>query len=343
MNEESYTTLDNLSIHDKIRIAMLESSKANVAHQHLITDVQDLKDTLASKSTVGHDHDVANITELQNLLDSKADLVHTHPVVSIQVKDDTPHIASASLSFPGSTVEGQGDVVIHPQQISIYEGQTLVGIFPREIKVQSKLIFNSGLRVSASGDQNEIITVDVSNSALGDYLNLTTGGTIEGDLFGKSFSVLNDFFDGVLISLNNSGSITAKGSEGEFGQVLTSGGANSAAFWSRPASSTSGVSTIRSGEFNDISIGSAQDLNVQIRHCGVKNITLTLQNDSVWYGADSAMPIGGSFTIGKHGFGNILIQAGTGVTINAAESLSLTRPHGKLTLLKVSQDTWDLF
>lgn len=341
MNEEAYATLIEGALQDQVRISQLESSKAGVAHSHLVMDVQGLKDSLDNKANIGHDHEVSNIVELQNLLEQKADKEHSHSYPALKVKSDADHVATVSLSFVGSRVEGQGDVVVFPQHLDIYEGSTLVGKFPREIQVQSKLVFNSGLRVSAAGDQGEVITVDVSNAALGDYLNLTTGGLVEGSLGAPVLKVV-DGLDSIII-LDTSGAITLKGTEGEFGQVLTSGGTNSAAFWARPEASTNEVSKIRSGEFNDFSIGSAQDLNTHIRHVGVKNITLTLQADTVWFGNDSSMPIGGQFTIGKHGVGNILIQAGTGVVINAAEPLSLIRTNGKVTLVKVAANTWDLF
>jgi hypothetical protein len=100
--------------------------------------------------------------------------------------------------------------------------------------------------------------------------------------------------------------------------------------------------------------GSSLHHNQHWRSSAAADITITVQPDSFFTGTDTytsnnfnpsnpgPMPIGGSMIIGKHAAGNITFVAGAGVTINSPDSLIVNRLHGKVTLIKVAANTWDI-
>lgn len=54
------------------------------------------------------------------------------------------------------------------------------------------------------------------------------------------------------------------------------------------------------------------------------------------------MPAGGSAVFGKHGAGNVTFVPEPGVIINTPDTLTISRLHGKATLIKVGPNEWDL-
>lgn len=104
----------------------------------------------------------------------------------------------------------------------------------------------------------------------------------------------------------------------------------------------------------NILFGSAAHHNAHLRSTAGSNVQITVQPDSYWSGTQEywandynptnpgPMPVGGSAVIGKHAAGDITFVAAAGVTINTPDTLTLTKLHGKVTLIKVAANVWDL-
>ena len=72
---------------------------ATAVHQHNISDIIDLQDSLDDKADLVHIHQVSDVTDLQDELNAKADLNHQHHIADIDqlqatlnTKSDTGHI-----------------------------------------------------------------------------------------------------------------------------------------------------------------------------------------------------------------------------------------------------------
>lgn len=109
--------------------------------------------------------------------------------------------------------------------------------------------------------------------------------------------------------------------------------------------------TISTNTYNGFS---ALHHNTHFRSTSAADVTIAVQPDSFWTGGDSwdtnggypispgPMPDGGSIIVGKHAVGNITFVAGPGVVINTPDTLILNKLNGKVTLMKVGANTWDL-
>jgi hypothetical protein len=101
-------------------------------------------------------------------------------------------------------------------------------------------------------------------------------------------------------------------------------------------------------------LGSALHHNLHYRSIATSAVTIEIPPDSNWVGSDEyfanygspvnpgPMPEGGSMLIGKHGSGDVTIVAGVGVTINTLDTLTIKKIHGKVTLIKVTTNVWDV-
>lgn len=103
-----------------------------------------------------------------------------------------------------------------------------------------------------------------------------------------------------------------------------------------------------------LDFGSAAHHNTNFRMSAGTAITVTVRADSFWTGSDSyytnnfnptnpgPMPAGGSAIFGQVGAGEVTFVADVGVTINTPNTLSINKLNGKITLIKVSANVWDI-
>ena len=100
--------------------------------------------------------------------------------------------------------------------------------------------------------------------------------------------------------------------------------------------------------------GSCAEHNVAYRYVSTTAMSMTVQPDSFWTGSDTynsnnfqpvnpgPMPIGGSTVFSQNGTGVLTFVAGPGVTINTPSTLSINKLNGKVVLIKVGPNTWDI-
>lgn len=65
------------------RLDALASSKADVVHTHVVSDITGLSAALAGKAAATHTHAIADVTNLQAALDGKAPTAHTHSIAEV--------------------------------------------------------------------------------------------------------------------------------------------------------------------------------------------------------------------------------------------------------------------
>jgi hypothetical protein len=139
------------------------------------------------------------------------------------------------------------------------------------------------------------------------------------------------------------------------GFILMSTGLGSSPTWvQQPQARPYGVSTMTDALLAlgiPTDVGAAGLQNVYHRSEASTDVTYTVQPDAsftgtdAWWGANamsSPMEVGGVVYFSKHRAGNVIIAAGVGVTINTPSSLTITKLHGKATLIKVGPNEWDL-
>lgn len=135
------------------------------------------------------------------------------------------------------------------------------------------------------------------------------------------------------------------------GYLLKSNGKTSHVTWESP-------STIAPAPLQVVNYALAMPTSISAWHHGKSirvrepaNVVFALVLDTTWPGTDeywqpnsnmSAMPIGGCVMIGKHGAGNIVFAPAPGVTVNTSDSLTLSKMHGKVMLMKVGPNEWDI-
>jgi hypothetical protein len=165
----------------------------------------------------------------------------------------------------------------------------------------------------------------------------------------------------VLMVLKPTGSVTfgassnGLGSMGAAGQMLMSYGDTSPEWMPIPARPLTMIpfSDAEVGFGYPTIIGSADQHHSHYRCTVTTPITFTVAPDTDFPGtaewwdkttvtANAPMPPGGTVLFGKHGAGDVIIAAGPGVTINTPSTLTITKLHGKITLIKVGPNEWDL-
>ena len=75
---------------------------------------------------------------------------------------------------------------------------------------------------------------------------------------------------------------------------------------------------------------------VRMTSASASTVTVTAANTADF-------PIKGVITIRRAGAGSVTIVAGSGVTINTAETLVLRKQGSAIQLIKVGENVWDLF
>ena len=111
---------------------------------------------------------------------------------------------------------------------------------------------------------------------------------------------------------------------------------------------------VTSSSATALDFGSAAHHNTNFRMSASSAITVTVRADSFWAGSDlyytnnfnptnpAPMPAGGSAIFGQVGSGEVTFVADVGVTINTPNTLSINKLNGKVTLIKVSANVWDI-
>lgn len=112
---ESLTTFIN---EIKTYISNAISTKANISHNHVISNIDGLQSALDSKAASGHTHsDVYTETEVDTLLSGKANTSHTHSISNItnlqsvlDGKASTSHGTHVSYSTTAPVMDGSASV-----------------------------------------------------------------------------------------------------------------------------------------------------------------------------------------------------------------------------------------
>ncbi len=159
------------------------------------------------------------------------------------------------------------------------------------------------------------------------------------------------------LAISATGSFSLNGNQGSAGQVLTSGGPGAPAYWAA-ATSTSGVKPAPMATANSavtsMTVGSAAHHNTHTRFTASTTVTVTVAADSNWTGSQEywendfnpttpgPMPTGGNLVVSKRGTGNVVFAAAPGVTINTPSTLTIGTQNGKITLIKVGPNEWDI-
>jgi PKD repeat protein len=127
--------------------------------------------------------------------------------------------------------------------------------------------------------------------------------------------------------------------------LITNG---SSAQWQSPIFKPAPMNTVNFAG-TALDFGKSAHHNSHYRTQAATNITITIRPDTFWSGfgeywqvGDGPMPVGGSALISKSGAGNITFVAASGVTLNTPDSLTLSTLHGKITLIKVGTNEWDI-
>lgn len=140
---------------------------------------------------------------------------------------------------------------------------------------------------------------------------------------------------------------------GQPGMIMRGAGQSYRPSWIAPEIKPMPLQTINTS-VTTLDIGSALHHNSHYRVNAASNVTYTVRADSFWVGSEQyweggfsptnpgPMPTGGVILFGKHGAGNITLVADVGVTINTPETLVLSKMHGKISLIKVGPNTWDV-
>lgn len=103
-----------------------------------------------------------------------------------------------------------------------------------------------------------------------------------------------------------------------------------------------------------LSLGSSAHHNTIFRLSGTIDVVVNIPAESAWTGTQQwfdnnyspvtpgPMGVGESFILSKHGAGNIVINPSPGVVINTPDSLILSKMNGKVVLVKVGVNQFDL-
>lgn len=283
-------------------IGTLQSSKAETIHPHLISDVADLQLALNDKSNILHTHTEYALS------------VHAHPTYALASHE---HLISDVTGLQ-TALNGKADSS---------HAHTIIDVTGLQDALNDKAFANHSH--TASNISNFSSTV----------ANILAGSNTLGGTGGTQTIV---------------GSISASGSTGVAGEILTSAGPDAQVLWAplpqikpMPLQTSTETST-------NIVIGSSAHHNQHIRINAPTDATVSVPTDASWTGSQQyfennfnpttpgPMPIGGCLIIGKAGLGNVTFVPAPGVTINTPDSLSIDKLYGKVTLIKVGPNEWDL-
>lgn len=267
-----------------------------------------------------HVHPVSDVSGLIDILDAKASITHTHPMAGID----------------GLALElSQRALINHVHSLENISG------LPEALT--SKANASHSHLVDEITDLSLITLPDVvaNNAAVGD--SLVWNGTFWVNIpSAKSLGGLTDVYlsspvSGQILRYDGSKWIASP----DIAQIVTGAGFKAAPL-------------ITVNVTSNILVGSAADHGVHYRSTSASDLVVSVLPDSAFTGTQeywqenfrptmpAAMPNGGAMIVGNHGGGAVTFVASPGVTINTPETLTLSKLHGKVTLIKVEPNVWDL-
>lgn len=300
--DEVYSVVNRtgeIDVGSGLTLTQILQQKSDVTHQHQITDVVGLFDSLSSKTNLGHQHAITDVAGLQNELADRAYVTHQHADLqsAINSKADTVHVHAIAdveqlqqnLDVLNSDIAGKAALIHYHNIVEINELQSTLDDLQFQI--------SNATTITIAGDGNSEIQFNNDGS-----LDASTALT-----FNK--------FTGTLYSTKFSGD----------GSLLTG---------LAPANKTS-ILNISSTSY----VLSPSDLASPciIRMTAVAPSTVTVPNDLV------NVPVGHSVIISQSGDGQVNIVGDVGVTLNYMVGTTIAGKHGKVTLIKVASNEWDLF
>lgn len=277
-----------------------------------------------SKADAVHSHVISSVTGLQDALDNKSGILHTHTEYALAVHAH-PTYALASHAHTVSDVTGL-QTVLNGKADSTH-AHAISDVTALQDALNDKAFANHTHTAS----------------------NISNFSTAVSNILAGSVTIGAD----ATTSLTINGSITLGTASGLPGQVLVSSGPGAQAQWHtleikpKPLQTSTDSSTV-------FAIGSASHHNHHIRMSAGTDVTVNVPLDSAWAGSQQyfendfnpvtpgPMPVGGCLIVGKVGLGNVTFVPAPGVTINTPDSLSIDRLFGKVTLIKVGPNEWDL-
>lgn len=351
------------------------AGKAAVAHTHPISAVTGLQGALDGKAPLDHTHLIAHITGLQAALDSKADagsgvqnlaelndvsvtgamtgnfLVYNgtdwvDQLPTLSLLDDvdvttTPPASGNVLAWNGTNWVPEAPTV---QSFGINDMTDVdtVSVAPANGNVLVWSTSNwvpQALQVPQSIDDLADVDTESTSPSVGDLLTWT--GTVwEPQAPPEQTNTLDSLLDVAITGTPATNEVLSYvGGVWQPRQLTTN---------VKPAPLATSAVT------DNILFGSASHHNAHLRSTSASNVQVTVQPDSYWTGTEEywandynptdpgPMPVGGSAVIGKHAAGDITFVAAAGVTINTPDTLTLSKLHGKVTLIKVAVNVWDL-
>lgn len=165
----------------------LESSKANLSHTHLISQVTGLQTALDAKANISHTHVISDVTGLQAALDGKAATSHTHAISQITglqgALDAKANVTSLNaLDARVVVLEGSSGVV---QRYSVPLGFTthpladeilLLHVFAENVDFSANWAGSRG-RVVTPPDATYSLSIRRNSTPVGS-ISIATNGTV---------------------------------------------------------------------------------------------------------------------------------------------------------------------
>ena len=323
---------------------------AVLTHHHVISDIDNLEDTIAGFATSGHLHGYLDILGLSDALDERAFNQHTHAMINITGL--VPALDERALKDHVHVISEIGDAnILFDEKISfdnnvIFEPQNDYN--PAHKKYVDDAV--SGVTEAAT-----TVTTAVADLLMSIDGKLSVDNTAEYEPTSFYNPAHKKYVDegisnAVQPILQNASSLLNRvdNLETRVDEISQAGGSSVVV-----TSSAAPIYSLRKDPpITDI--GSASHHNGYFIFLNSTDLTLTVAPDSQWTGTETytssiltdlnsaAMPVGGWIVIGKRGSGNIIFDAGSGVQINCAQTPRLDVVHTKMTLVKTDVDEWDL-
>ena len=317
-------------------------------HTHTISNITGLQAALDGKAPLIHGHGIADVTGLQAALDGKAAVDHNHDDLYAPIDHnhddlyapiDHGHVI-ADVTGLQAALDGKAPVDHNHDDLyaPIDHGHGIADVTGLQAALDGKAAVNH------THTLDELSDVAVSGAVAGEVLVFNGTGWANGTA-GPQVSALVDLSDvSIAYEMMTGGEVLTYNASLEHWQAVPPEKVIKPAPMLIDAISGPGT----------LNYGSALHHNVHVRSTSTDDITVTILPDVAWTGTDDytangfapanpgPMPVGGSFLIGKHGDGHVTIAAGTDVTINTPDTLTITRLHGKAMLIKVGPNEWDL-
>lgn len=193
---------------------------------------------------------------------------------------------------------------------------------------------------AGNADSNDAGSVNITagnaaNYGAGGWVNLNAGttGSVNEDqtknggvgLYTKSGS----------IELLQDGSLNVNGTPGKEGDVLLSHGVGQAASWGRAP-----WQQLNTKNITDALYVLALDDGLTPTH--IRMISAVDCIVQIPLDADVAIPVGATVLVGWTGAGQVTVTGADGVVVNSPDTYKIGRQHGKITLMKVGVNEWDI-